>query len=194
MHVSGHLLLSFSDSLVPAQRPHRRSPAPSLPPPLPPRRSRRSFCLKIPSCRCTPAAPRSSSSSSLLQDKVTHAHTHSHTHSYSIFVSPSVACTFSFLQTSCFFFIHIFHRNATNMCLFIIFGNESLEPRCCLSQGGLGIAFAPLTMLHPPDILTWFRYGRNGILLPSQSQQSRSAGGGGCFRIPPCMDSGLGGF
>lgn len=79
-HVSEQSLLSFPDSLAPAQHLHRRTPAPPRPPrPLPPpRRSRRSFCLKIPSCHCTPAAQWAarSSSSSLLQAKVTHTHTH----------------------------------------------------------------------------------------------------------------------
>lgn len=117
MHVSGHLLLSFPDSLVPAQCPHRRSPAPSLPPPLPPRRSRRSFCLKIPSCRCTPAAPRSSSSS-LLQDKVTHTHTHSHTLSYSIFVSPLSPAPFcSFKLPASFSYTFFTEMLQTCVCL-----------------------------------------------------------------------------
>lgn len=81
VHISEQSLFSFSDSLVPAQHLHRRIPAPPQPPhPLPPpRRSRRSFCLKIPSCHCTPAAQWAvRTSSSLLQDKVTHTHAHTH--------------------------------------------------------------------------------------------------------------------
>lgn len=76
LHVSEQPLSSFPDSLVPAQCLPRRTPAPPHPR-LPPRRSRRSFYLKIPSCLCTPAAQWAvRTSSSLLQDKVTHTHTH----------------------------------------------------------------------------------------------------------------------
>lgn len=78
LHVSEQPLSSFSDSLVPAQCLHRRTPAHPHPPPplLPPRQSRRSSYLKIPSCRCTPAAQWAvRTSSSLLQDKVIHTHT-----------------------------------------------------------------------------------------------------------------------
>lgn len=83
VHISEQSLFSFSDSLVPVQHLHRPIPAPPQPPrPLPPpRRSRRSFCLKIPSCHCTPAAQWAvRTSSSLLQDKVTHTHAHTCAH------------------------------------------------------------------------------------------------------------------
>ena len=117
-----NLLLSFSDSLAPVLHLHRRSPAPALPPlpPRPPRQRRRSFCLKILSCRCMPATQWAvRTSSSLLQDKVSHTHTHvhTHTHTYSIFINPVfvlfIASSFLFLLC-----LYIFHINVTK-CLLI---------------------------------------------------------------------------